>query len=88
MRPLCTCAHDLVLFNQVGHGCLRRWSSQPTSGTEHSEGQRIEHGGRVYSTDSISTPEDLSAELRRYGMSQIEQTHAEIWRTPVAGRNC
>ena len=61
-------AQDAVLFNQVGHGVLLPLVEPADQRRqEHSEGQRVEHGGRVYTTDPISEPRRPSA---RNGNSQ------------------
>ena len=48
---------DAVLFDEVGHGVLLPLV-EPTDqrSQKHSEGERVEHGGRVYITDQVSCP--------------------------------
>ena len=53
-------AEDAVFFDEVGHGVLLPLVEPADQRRqEHSEGQRVEHGGRVYTTDPISGPQDL-----------------------------
>ena len=48
---------DTVLFNQVSHGILLPLVEPADQRRqEHSERQRIEHGGRVYPTGPIAEP--------------------------------
>ena len=48
-------AKDAVLFNQVGHGVLLPLVEPADQRRqEHAEGERVEHGARVYTTDPIS----------------------------------
>ena len=50
-------SEDAVLFDQVGHGVLLPLVEPADQRHQkHSEGQRIEHGGRVYPTSPIVEP--------------------------------
>jgi hypothetical protein len=50
-------SEDAVLFDQVGHGVLLPLVEPADQRRqEHSERQRIEHGGRVYPTGPIAKP--------------------------------
>ncbi len=54
---------DAVLFNQVSHGILLPLVEPADQRRqEYSDGERVEHGGRVYTTDPISKPQGPSAE--------------------------
>ena len=54
---------DAVLFDQVGDGVLLPLVEPADQRRqEHSEGERVEHGGRVYTTDRISGHQRRSAE--------------------------
>ena len=47
-------AQDAVLFNQVGHGLLLPLVEPADErGQKRAEGSRVEHGGRVYTTNRI-----------------------------------
>jgi hypothetical protein len=54
---------DAVLFDQVRHGVvLPLIEPAGDRGQEHAEGPRVDHGGRVYTTDRISRRRRRSAE--------------------------
>jgi hypothetical protein len=56
-------AKDAVFFNQVGQGVLLALVEPADQrGQEHTEGQRVEHGGRIYITDRVSRLRRPSAE--------------------------
>jgi hypothetical protein len=62
---------DAVLFDQVGCGVLLPLAEPADQRRqEHSEGPRVEHGGRVYITDQVSGLEDLGRAMRHYGTLQ------------------
>jgi hypothetical protein len=54
---------DAVLFDQVGHGVLLSLVEPAGQrGEKHPEEERVEHGGRVYTIDRISSSHRRSAE--------------------------
>ena len=56
-------AQDAVFLDEVGHRCLLPLVEPADQRSqEHSEGQRVEHGERVYTTDPLSGPRGPSAE--------------------------
>jgi hypothetical protein len=64
---------DTVLFDQVGHGVLLSLVEPAGQrGQNHRKEERVEHGGRVYTTDLISGSQRPSANNEIYGVDPLE----------------
>jgi hypothetical protein len=71
-------SEDAVLFDQVGYGVLLPLVEPADQRRqERSEGQRVEHGGRVYPTGPVADLKDLrprNETLRSQGRASTEQS--------------